>query len=53
MGSLSVLESLDEGVGVLFLLDFLRKSSIVEVEDLLGFVQMSSRVELEDLLELV
>ena len=51
--SLSGLDSLVEGVGVLFPLDFLINSSRVELEDLLEIVRLSSRVELEDLLELL
>ena len=50
---LSVPDSMVKGVGVLFLLDFLRNSSMVEVEDLLDLVRLSLRLELGDLLDLV
>ena len=52
-GSLSVPGSMDRGAGVLFLPDFLRNSSMVEVEGLLELVRLSLGLELGDLLGLV
>ena len=48
--SLSVPGSMDKGVWALFLPDFLRNSSMVEMEGLLELVRLSLRLELGDLL---